>query len=377
MGLTSRKVLVLAVAFAVLLFIGTVWLWPRLARRNWRAVSGRVGLLLATQLVLFASSASASTRPSVSTPAGPTCSARRPTRSGRRPLGAPEHRRPAPRGRHPAGERTGRFLTAAARGPGAAGRHSRPYDPHRHPRVRVPAAGVLPAAVPHALLPCDGRPHGVPGHRPGARRQAELPAHRAAVGQGRPDEADDPGDDAAHGGAAARHGVRGRPGRPADRVVLRQGPSRRRGEPLQGEQEARELGRHRRFHGWLLRPETRDAPPGTYVAGVGLSPYYKAPKDPTTGDLFQGDETLRNEADLSWYLKHRPAPDTSLLVTSSKVGEHNYKDTLKFIDQVQARNSTRISSIILDSGGHNFNTWRREIPPALQWISGRLTDWWK
>jgi S-formylglutathione hydrolase FrmB len=33
---------------------------------------------------------------------------------------------------------------------------------------------------------------------------------------------------------------------------------------------------------------------------------------------------------------------------------------------------TRISSIILESGGHNFNTWRREIPAALEWMSGRL-----
>jgi S-formylglutathione hydrolase FrmB len=113
--------------------------------------------------------------------------------------------------------------------------------------------------------------------------------------------------------------------------------------------------------------------PGVYAAGAGLSPYYKAPIDPTTGDLFQGDGTLRNEANLWWYLKHRPAPDTSLLVSSSKVGEHNYKDTLKFIDHVRANNFTHISSIILDSGGHNFNTWRREIPPTMQWISERLT----
>ncbi|MFH8582745.1 esterase, partial [Streptomyces zaomyceticus] len=55
MGLTSNKVLALAVMFAAVLFIATVWLWPRLARQNWRAVSGRVGLLLATQLALFGS----------------------------------------------------------------------------------------------------------------------------------------------------------------------------------------------------------------------------------------------------------------------------------------------------------------------------------
>lgn len=53
MGLTSDKMLALAVAAAVGLFVGTVWLWPRLARRGWRAVGGRVGLLLSTQLTLF------------------------------------------------------------------------------------------------------------------------------------------------------------------------------------------------------------------------------------------------------------------------------------------------------------------------------------
>jgi enterochelin esterase-like enzyme len=114
--------------------------------------------------------------------------------------------------------------------------------------------------------------------------------------------------------------------------------------------------------------------PEVYAAGAGLSPYYNAPSDPTTGDLFQGDKGLRDRANLFWYLKHMPAPDTSLLVSSSRIGEANYKDTLKFIDRVKATNRTRVSSIILESGGHNFNTWRREIPATLQWISGRLSD---
>ncbi len=47
---------------------------------------------------------------------------------------------------------------------------------------------------------------------------------------------------------------------------------------------------------------------------------------------------------------------------------------MRFIARVQANKLTRISSIILESGGHNFNTWRREIPATLQWISGRLSD---
>jgi enterochelin esterase-like enzyme len=114
--------------------------------------------------------------------------------------------------------------------------------------------------------------------------------------------------------------------------------------------------------------------PGAYAAGAGLSPYYTAPIDPTTGDLFQGDRSLRDRADLWWCLKHLPAPDTSLLVTSSRIGESNYKATLKFIERVRATKLTRISSIILESGGHNFNTWRREIPATLQWMSGRLSE---
>jgi enterochelin esterase-like enzyme len=114
--------------------------------------------------------------------------------------------------------------------------------------------------------------------------------------------------------------------------------------------------------------------PEAYAAGVGLSPYYKAPTDPTTGDLFHGNRALRDRADLMWCLKHLPAPDTSLLVTSSRHGETNYKATLNFIKQVEAKKPTRISSIILASGGHNFNTWRREIPAVLQWLSGRLSE---
>ena len=47
---------------------------------------------------------------------------------------------------------------------------------------------------------------------------------------------------------------------------------------------------------------------------------------------------------------------------------------MKFIERVKDTGRTRISSIILESGGHNFNTWRREIPAALEWISGRLGD---
>ncbi|MFJ8383900.1 hypothetical protein ACIQ9Q_05190 [Streptomyces sp. NPDC094438] len=54
MGLTSNKVLALTVLCAVVMFTVTIWLWPRMARQNWKTILGRLGLLLATQLLVFA-----------------------------------------------------------------------------------------------------------------------------------------------------------------------------------------------------------------------------------------------------------------------------------------------------------------------------------
>ncbi|KOU51919.1 hypothetical protein ADK54_08465 [Streptomyces sp. WM6378] len=46
--------LALTVLCAVVMFTVTIWLWPRLARQNWKTVLGRLGLLVATQLLVFA-----------------------------------------------------------------------------------------------------------------------------------------------------------------------------------------------------------------------------------------------------------------------------------------------------------------------------------
>ena len=60
---------------------------------------------------------------------------------------------------------------------------------------------------------------------------------------------------------------------------------------LPGRAAGRELGHHRRLHRRLLRAEDRHAPPRGLRAGAGLSADYKAPIDPTTGDLFHGDQS--------------------------------------------------------------------------------------
>ncbi|MEV8546041.1 alpha/beta hydrolase-fold protein [Streptomyces sp. NPDC051572] len=378
MGLTSRKVLVLAVVCAVLLFIGTVWLWPRLARHNWRAVSGRVGLLLATQLVLFASVGLGANQAfgfyaswadlfGKETDQGVVVD-----NSALQGTGGP-------------------LQVVETRRVDAPGGSSRPQSVGQVQRVDIVGRTTHIATPAYVYLP--------PEYFQPRNRTRSFPA--TVVLTGYPGTAQALVDKLNYPRTALELARAGRmqpmilvmmrptvaPPRDTECVDVPGGPQT---ESFFAKDLPDAVLAHYRVSkkpgSWGIIGDSTGGycalklamhHPGVYAAAAGLSPYYKAPSDATTGNLFQGDETLRNEADLSWYIKHRPAPDTSLLVTSSRIGEHNYNDTLKFIAQVKARNSTRISSIILDSGGHNFNTWRREIPPALQWISGRLTDWWK
>ncbi|MFJ3879565.1 alpha/beta hydrolase [Streptomyces sp. NPDC090077] len=110
--------------------------------------------------------------------------------------------------------------------------------------------------------------------------------------------------------------------------------------------------------------------PETYAAGVGLSADYRPEVDADSGDLFHGNKDEERRSDLLWHLANRPQPNASFLVTTSLQGESNLKPTQQFVKAV--KNPAHVSSITLDRGGHNFNTWNREIPPALEWTGARL-----
>ncbi|ELS55284.1 alpha/beta hydrolase [Streptomyces viridochromogenes] len=370
MGLTSDKVLALAVMAAVGLFVGTVWLWPRLARRGWRAVTGRVGMLLSTQLMLFVA-VGLTANQAFGFYASWADLFGQETDQGvvvdhtpeRGPLRVVDTRR---------------VPGAASASPPTGGQIQKVDIVGRTTRIATPAFVYLP---PEYFQP--------------EFRTRTFPA--AVVLTGYPGTAQALVDKLDYPRTAARLAADGRmrpmilvmmrptvaPPRDTECVDIPQGPQT---ETFFAKDLPDAVGGHYRVNrkpgGWGIIGDSTGGycalkiamhHPGVYAAGAGLSAYYNAPIDPTTGDLFHGDEELRNRANLWWYLKHMPAPDTSLLVSSSKVGESNYKDTLKFIERVKATNLTRISSIILESGGHNFNTWRREIPGTLEWVSERLT----
>ncbi|OKI00213.1 esterase [Streptomyces sp. CB02923] len=114
--------------------------------------------------------------------------------------------------------------------------------------------------------------------------------------------------------------------------------------------------------------------PGVYTSAVSLSGDYAVKDDLTTGNLFGSGAAAgrrEREHDLLWRLRNRPVPQVSALVSSSRLGEPNYRDTLRFIEA--ARPPMTVDSIILPRGSHQFSTWRREVAPALEWQSRQLT----
>ncbi|MEV3856833.1 alpha/beta hydrolase-fold protein [Streptomyces sp. NPDC050095] len=368
MGLTSHKVLALAVLLAVVLFVGTVLLWPRLANRSWKSVTGRVGLLLATQLMIFAAVGLAANQ---SFGFYATWADLFGQEQGQGVV--TDHDLATSRGPVRVVSTQAVAVTGGSR-PTIGGQIQKVDIVGRTSHIAAPAYVYLPPEYfqpqyAHRTFPASVVLTGYPGTAEALIKGLHYPQ-------------------TAHG--LARQGkmqpmilVMMRPSvappRDTECVDVPGGPQT---ESFFAKDLPAELGSHyRTAKRWGVVGDSTGGycalklamhHPGVYGAGAGLSAYYKAAEDPTTGDLFHGDAALKNRANLMWSLEHRPAPDTSLLVTSSKHGEWNYSRTVKFIKKVKS--PTRVSSIILNSGGHNFNTWKREIPATLQWLSQRLSD---
>ncbi|KDN86155.1 esterase [Kitasatospora cheerisanensis KCTC 2395] len=111
--------------------------------------------------------------------------------------------------------------------------------------------------------------------------------------------------------------------------------------------------------------------PDSYRSAIALSGYYEVHNDPTTGDLFGGSAEVKQDNDLLWRLRNKPAPPVSLLLATSN-NEENYPATQQMV--AAFKEPTKLSTITLESGGHNFHTWTREIPPALTWLGSRLAQ---
>ncbi|MER7673661.1 alpha/beta hydrolase-fold protein [Kitasatospora sp. NPDC096128] len=116
--------------------------------------------------------------------------------------------------------------------------------------------------------------------------------------------------------------------------------------------------------------------PNVYGSAAGLHGDFAVRQDQYTGgDLFNGDKALAQQHDLNWRLQNLPAPPLNLLVVSTRK-ESDYPQTVQFVDQatqVAAANPQfKVESLYLDDGGHNFDSWTRELPASLEWLGSHL-----
>jgi S-formylglutathione hydrolase FrmB len=107
-----------------------------------------------------------------------------------------------------------------------------------------------------------------------------------------------------------------------------------------------------------------------FRTAAALSPYYHALQDFTTGELYGHDKAFRNENDLLWRLQNNPPPPVNMLVTTTKLGDHDFPDTMKFIKMVRA--PAHIAYIELPVGGHAYPTWQQELPATLDWLGAHV-----
>ncbi|MGW3557416.1 alpha/beta hydrolase [Streptomyces sp. NPDC000963] len=368
MGLTSTKVLVLAVVVAVALFLATVLLWPRLARGGWRSVTGRVGLLLVTQVTLFAAVGLAANRSflfygswadlfgqeqDMGVVVDHAAASEDVRVVGTQALDVPGG------GRREVGGQIQKVVVAGERSKIVSPAYvylPPEYFQERYAKRTFPAAVVLtgyPGAAENLIKGLKYPRTAYLQAKEGRMQPMILVILRPTVAPPRDTECVDI------------------PGGPQTETFFAQDLPKAVSETYRVGTKPRNWGFMGHSTGGYCALKIALRHPDRFAAGAGFSAYYRAAEDVTTGDLFRGDDRLRKRADLLWSLDHLPQGRSSFLVTSSKKGEGNLKETREFIRKVKG--PADVSSIVLESGGHNFNTWNREIPPGLVWMGGKLS----
>lgn len=358
MGLTSTKLQLLFSLLAVVAVVATVWWWPRLGGRSWRAVGGRVGVLVANQALTLVALGLA-----LNAWGGFYGSWDDLLGTGAAAAGAP---------------------IIAAGGTGAAVKvlDSRAVKAGRIEQVLIPGATTGITAPAYVFLPTayfTKKPErfpvilaltGYPGDARNLMTRMDLPgrmaraiaAHEAqptvlvmmrpSVAPPRDTECIDV------------------PGGPQVETYFTKDVKQSMSASFRVGSSTADWGILGGSTGGFCALKMAMRQPSAYTAAVSLSGYFRTILDSTTGDLFGGRKELEQQNDLMWRLAHLPAPPVNVLVTSSKVGESDYGATLRFLAAVKP--PMQASSLILPSGGHNFDTWNRELPQALPWLAQQL-----
>ncbi|GAA1193088.1 enterochelin esterase-like enzyme [Kitasatospora gansuensis] len=375
MGLTSHKVLALSALVSVLMVAATVWLWPRLAKRSWATVFGRLGTILATQLAVMCT-------------VGLVANNYFAFYSSWADLIGSNQDGPVVIQSQLADGRKGAVVQTISnenvRGANTVGRE--PAVVGKLEKIRIPGAATglttegyvylppqyfqpefkdrkFPAAIAITGFPGDAKNLITKLNYPstelslineGKTKPYVLVLMRPSPAMPRDTECEDiPG-----GPQSETYFAQDVPQTVRDSYRVASGPG--------------SWGVIGNSTGGYCALKLAMKHPDVFAAGVSLSGYYKAAEDPTTGDLFGGSQDRRNQADLDWRLANLPKPEVSLLVGGSKEGDGDYYPSTKAFAEAAKGSATKVSSITLDTGGHNFNTWSRMLPASLGWLGDKL-----
>lgn len=374
MGLTSKKLLVMVVLLAVAVFVVTVWSWPRLSRGGVRPVLGRVGLLFGGQLTLLAALGLA-----INSYFGFYASYSDLLGTDQSPGQVVDYTASGDGGGRQGLEEMGHQAVGVADSSSwaKAGRIDKVEIRGTTTRITTPAYVYLPPQYFQKGFSAQHFPAaviltGYPGTAESLITRMRYPQTAT--------------EDIRHGLMQPMIMIMLRPSvvppRDTECMDVPRGPQvetfftrdlrRAISANYRVGEAAQNWGIMGDSTGGYCAVKMTMRHPEDYSAAVSLSGYYNTHDDPTTGSLFGGEENLREENDMMWRLRHKSVPPVWVLVTSSRRGEWNYSRTMAFIKAV--RPPMQISSIILPSGGHNFTTWNRELPVALDQLSHHLTQ---
>ncbi|MBV9023413.1 MAG: esterase [Streptomycetaceae bacterium] len=374
MGLTSVKLLVLVIVIAVAAFVATIWLWPRVSQRGIKPIACRVGLLLGGQLAILAALGLA-----INSYFGFYASFADLFGTNQDPGTVVDYSA----GGAPSGKLGLQHLGSQEVGVPGGGQADKAG---RIEKVQIDGAKTGIVTPAYVYLP--------PQYFQAAFKEQNFPA--AVILTGYPGTTDSLITRMKYPQTATEHIQQGKmqptilimlrptvmPPRDTECIDIPHGPQVETffTQDLRNTISANYRVGNRAVNWGIMGDSTGGycalkmtmRHPEAYSAAVSLSGYYSTHDDPTTGDLFGGSKQLQNENDMMWWLQHKPVPQVWALLTSSQRGEYDYKATMAFIKAVKP--PMTVSSIILPSGGHNFTTWNRELPVALDALSQHLAQ---
>jgi enterochelin esterase-like enzyme len=110
--------------------------------------------------------------------------------------------------------------------------------------------------------------------------------------------------------------------------------------------------------------------PGWYAAAVSLSGYFTAITDPTTGDLYRGDQAVRNANDPMWFAKHHMLPPLAFFLAAGDGEPQARADLAAFAREVSP--PATVTTYVSSTGGHWWRTWQAGMRASWSWLGEQI-----